>query len=136
MRIGFSTISTCWITFGAFSLGPSFPLILEVDAEWTSRYPAHWLLPGAVNGLMRTDCATNPETCETLETILSASRSDIVQDLVERAPNILIVDKRPLYFKNPFDYHSFLQSDPRFGSEIAKFRVLHSGTRFGIWARK
>lgn len=118
------------------SLSPSFPMVLELKAEWTSRYPALWLLPGSENGLARADCTATSILCGDLRAIQDQTRRDMVQDLVRRAPNILIFDTQPLYFDDPFDYHAFLKADPRYDAALAQFRIVRSGARFVIWARK
>ncbi len=42
----------------------SFPFINDVDARWTSRYPAQWLLPRAVSLIGKTDCEQDADACE------------------------------------------------------------------------
>lgn len=115
------------------SLGPSFPLITEANAEWTSRYPALWLVPGAVNSLMATDCNNAPEHCKQLQYIQNGTRWDIVDDFVRSDPNILIFDTYPPYVYLPFSFFDFLSGDPRFSNEMRQYRVIKSDDRFTIW---
>lgn len=94
-------------------LPPSFPLILETNAEWVGHYPALWLMPGAVNGLSRANCEIEVEKCQTLTDILDQTRHNIVTDLAEGSPDILIIDQTPGYFVDRnFDFHAFKSARP------------------------
>lgn len=73
-------------------LGIAFPLVLEAEAQWASRYPALWFLPGAVQGLEGTDCAAEPERCATLRDILERSLITTIEDIETAAPALIIVD--------------------------------------------
>lgn len=118
------------------TLGVSFPMVLETEAEWTSSYPSLWLVPGVVNGLARTDCDSDPERCADLNQILDRTRNDIAQDMMMRAPNILIVDKLPPYFDAPFDYYRVMHSDPRLAGELEKFDRVHTNEYFDFFVRR
>jgi len=115
------------------ALDPSFPLLTEADAEWTSRYPALWLVPGAVNGLKITDCNSAPEHCEQLKEIRDKTRQHIVDDLVQNDPNILIFDNYPPYIFQPFSFVDFLGEDPRFRQKMQEYKVIRTDNRFTFW---
>jgi len=117
------------------SLWPGFPLALEARAGWTSRYPALWPLPGAVNGLARADCDGAPVRCAELQGVLEVARGQIIDDFERNAPNVLVFESAPRYFDEPFDYHQFLGADPRFADLLEPFEIIGTSERFVIWAR-
>ncbi|WP_306117701.1 MULTISPECIES: GtrA family protein [unclassified Roseitalea] len=119
------------------SLSPSFPLALETGAQWTSRYPALWLVPGAVDGLADADCTAEPERCARLRAIGEETRAAIVDDALAGRPHVMIFDKQPFYFSRPgFDLMAFLAADPRFAALLADYATLEQTTRFLVLARK
>jgi putative flippase GtrA len=73
-------------------LGIAFPLVLEAETGWASRYPALWFVPGALVGLETTDCAAEPEKCHRLRSILEQSMSNTVEDINTAEPTLIIVD--------------------------------------------
>jgi len=72
-------------------LGLAFPLVLELETRWASRYPALWLVPGAVGGLEQTDCEAEPATCETLRGVLQHSLTTTVEDIAVGEPDLIFV---------------------------------------------
>jgi hypothetical protein len=99
------------------SLPPGPPVALATGAEWTSRYPALWLVPGALNGLASTDCSAEPDTCTTLLRIRDRTLDEIVTDLVTSRPDTLIFDGMNDYIQIPgFRWEAFLSEDPRFAA--------------------
>lgn len=71
----------------------AFPLVLEARTGWASRYPALWFVPGALNGLDRTDCTAEPERCAALRSILAQSLENTVADIATARPDLIIVDR-------------------------------------------
>lgn len=118
------------------SLWPSFPLVLETGATWTSRYPALWLIPGTVNGLATIDCVESSDICAKMLEIQRRTRTHIIDDLEIQKPNILFFEHKPSYFDKPFNYQNFLNGDLRFSELIHRYQLLQSGKRFSIWVAK
>ncbi len=115
-------------------LAVGFPLVLEQGAVWTSRYHSLWLIPGAVNKLAKTDCQTDAALCETLQSILDRTRGEIVDDFAATLPDVLIIDKRALFFDSEtFDYLPFLSADPRFADLIARYAPETETPYYTIW---
>lgn len=119
------------------SLPPGPGVALAADVEWTSRYPALWLVPGAVNGLAETDCDAQPKACRVLEDILARTRADIVTDLVDGRPDVLIIDRKPLYIRDPtFTWGSFLSPELDFNNLMAAFEPVVSTERYDLFTRR
>ncbi|WP_170605559.1 GtrA family protein [Ruegeria arenilitoris] len=115
------------------SLAPSFPLVLEADAVWTSRYPALWLVPGAANGLRVENCEANSERCAKLNKIQSRTRTEIVDDFVGNSPNFLVFDNTPPFVFQPFNFIEFLEKDQRFTEAMNRYVVIEQDSRFTFW---
>lgn len=91
------------------------PLALATGADWVGRYPVLWQMPGVVNALHATDCADEPAYCAALLSVRDRVRRDLVTDLVEGAPDMLILDKSGWLLDDPsFTWEGFLADDPRF----------------------
>jgi len=119
------------------SLTPAFPLVVNTGAIWTSRYPALWLLPGALNGVNGEACETLSERCEAIGDILDQTRKDIVTDFLEGAPDLVIFDKRNHYIRQPdFDYKTFLAEDPRFLGQMSQYYLAEQSNRFETWLKR
>lgn len=108
----------------------------EVDAEWVSPYPAQWLVPGALNALARTDCATDPARCAAIEAVADRNRDDLLVSMAEAQPDMIVFDKNPGYFEAPnFDWHGWLGDDPSYAGIIANYRLAAEDDRFTFWTR-
>ena len=118
------------------NLGEAFPYVLEANVGWTSRYPALWAIPGALNGLARLDCGDSAPECENLQAILAQSRRAIVDDLIAQQPNILLVMRKAAYVEDPdFEFITFLSVDPRFEPFLADFREIEQNEVFSLLLR-
>ncbi|MDH5798481.1 MAG: hypothetical protein OEZ19_07935 [Paracoccaceae bacterium] len=113
-------------------VGPA--VAFYAGAEWSSRYPALWLVPGVVNNIDGTDCAVEVERCETLGHIAERTRRDFVSDLKTFKPEAIIVDNQPMYIidKN-FDWWTFMEPNPEFAKIMGNYRLEQSMERFDIW---
>jgi len=115
-------------------LREAFPYVVESNAVWTSRYPALWTIAGTLNELLSLDCSVSVTDCENLQAILDQSRRAIVDDLVGRNPNILLVMNRVPYIDDrAFRFISFLSADPRFLPFLAGFREIERNEVFSLW---
>lgn len=116
-------------------VGPS--VAMEADALWASRYPALWLVPGAVNGLMDGDCADEPDRCAKLTAIANASRTATMDDLATFAPDAIIFDSRPGYIRDPsFTWQGYMAQEPRYAAFMRGYEIRRTLGYFEIWVRK
>jgi putative flippase GtrA len=107
------------------------PVALETGADWASRYPANWLVPGALNRLAKTDCSAQAATCVKLEAIIDRNRSDNIADMIAHRPELLIVDLDSEYFDTPrFDWLAFMAEDPEWPRVFADYRYYGESIRY------
>jgi putative flippase GtrA len=119
------------------SLWPGFPLVLHADGVWTSRYPALWLIPGAVNALASENCKTAPQSCANYVEILDQTRNNIVADFIEGHADTLIVDKRPFYIRDAdFNYIEFLSELEGFQQRFDEYEISKSSDKFDVYVRR
>lgn len=112
------------------------PLALALGTDWASSYPADWLVPGAVNRLARTDCRAEADLCDRLTRIAARNRSDRIDDLVERQPDLLIVDRNSGYFEQAdFDWLAFMAEDPTWAAAFAPYHRIHENKRLIFFLR-
>ncbi|MGL4280968.1 MAG: hypothetical protein ACRCS0_11420, partial [Albidovulum sp.] len=81
----------------AISVDAGSLLAIELGADWVSRDPHDWTLPGALAGLARTDCDAEPETCASLRAIVERTRESDVSDIATSRPEMILIDKRRLF---------------------------------------
>lgn len=111
-------------------------LALELGADWISRYPHNWLVPGALGRLDATDCAAMPETCAELRAILAKNRDDDIADIERARPEMIIIDKRRGFVPTDgFSWYDFYAGNPRWGSVIAPYTLVGSTANFDTWSR-
>lgn len=123
------------MTLGS-SLFSGPPVALATEARWTSRYPANWLVPGAMRGLERTDCAVEAETCASLRAIAARNRSDNIADLRDRQPDLVIVERNSFYFPRAgFDWLAFMAEDPAWVTAFARYDQVAETRRFLFFKR-
>ncbi|MEI4264286.1 GtrA family protein, partial [Roseovarius sp. D0-M9] len=112
------------------------PAALASGASWISRYPANWLVPGAMNRLANTDCSRNAETCYLLEAIANSNRADNVADIAAAKPDILVFDLRSGYFDEVgFSWEAFLAEHAMWAQIISEYSQLKSTDRFAFYYR-
>ncbi|NVD44216.1 hypothetical protein HUV48_04190 [Altererythrobacter sp. HHU K3-1] len=117
----------------------SFPFINEVQARWSSRFPAQWYIPGAMVGLAQADCPREPQQCARFDDILFRARTAIIEDIARNRPELLFVDVRreKSYFEGlTFDYLAFLQRDPAFDPLLASYRKVGHAAGYEVWRRQ
>jgi hypothetical protein len=113
------------------------PVAMAADAEWVSRYPANWLVPGAIEELGRTDCVVDPERCETLRAIAAKNRSENIADMVRTEPDLLIVELNSGFFPAPlFDWLAFMEEDPAWADVFRQYREVAQTPRFRFFLRE
>lgn len=113
------------------------PTAFETGAEWISRYPASWLVPGALNRLAKTDCAAEPDLCARLRGIADRNRADNIADMIAHKPDLLVVDLDSDYFDTPrFDWLAFMAEDPAWAGVFDEFRYAAKSKRYLYYLRK
>jgi hypothetical protein len=120
------------------NLWASFPFVNLTGAIWTSRFPAQWLVPGAVGLLSKPNCRTHHRSCSQALQILNYSRGATVEDLIVFKPGHVFVDerKRKSYFVDgKFNYLEYLSADPRFASVWKNYRKVDSIQGYTLWVR-
>lgn len=112
-------------------------LALELGADWASRYPVNWTLPGALAGLSATDCAADAAACDGFRAILDRTRGADLDDIARFRPEMILVDKRNLFIADEdFSWYDFFAKDPRWPATIASYRRAGSTVNFDIWTLK
>jgi hypothetical protein len=120
---------------GSLFAGP--PIAMATGAEWVSRYPANWLVPGAIGKLEHEDCARAPERCASLRAIAARNRSDNIADMARAEPDLLIVDLNSRFFPEPgFDWLAFMAEDPDWAGVFAEYREVARTTQFSLYRRE
>jgi putative flippase GtrA len=112
------------------------PIAAETGAKWASRYPANWLVPGALNRLAKTDCTAEPDLCARLQAIVDKNRSENIEDMITHEPDLLIVDRDSDYFDTPrFDWLAFMAEDPAWAAVFAQYRYAGQSRRYQYYFR-
>lgn len=116
------------------SLGPA--VAMESGAEWTSRYPANWLVPGAINRLGETNCADHPALCSRLESYAARNRSDNISDIRRHSPDLIVIDRRSGYFsERPFSWLHFMQGNPTWIEILSEYGLVKTTDAFFYFKR-
>ncbi len=116
------------------SVGPS--AAIASGASWASRYPANWLVPGAVNRLAITDCVRTAKTCARLESIAALNRTDNIADIIAARPELLVFDLRSGYFDEfNFSWEAFMAKDPNWAEVFGEYSELKRTVRFAFYQR-
>ncbi|HEX9595585.1 MAG TPA: hypothetical protein VF982_01790, partial [Anaerolineales bacterium] len=119
-------------------LSAGFPLATSMGAQWVSRYPTQWVVPGAARLLASSDCAA-PGSCAAAHAALDGTRTATVDDVLAMPPDLIIADMqaRKVYFGDtPFDYLDWLQQDPRFAAVFTHYRLDKTVGGHAIWRRR
>lgn len=109
-------------------------LAIELGADWASRFPAHWTLPGPLDGLAATDCTKDPATCAGFRALLDRTRDADLDDITTFRPDMILIDKRRIFIADPdFSWYDFFAADPRWPALIGAYRRAGSTGFFDIW---
>lgn len=113
------------------------PAAIASGASWVSRYPASWLVPGAVNRLAETNCTRDAETCARLVSIAAMNRADNVVDITAAKPDLLVFDLRAGYFDKPdFSWEAFMAESPMWAPVFSEYSQIKRTDRFAFYQRK
>lgn len=107
----------------------------KLGAAWVSRYPANWLVPGALEGLSKADCAAEPGVCARLNRALATTRSHNLDDIAAAQPDLIVFDRHPYFIDGEFDWVAFLRQDSRAEDILAPYEPVLSTGRFDYWRR-
>ncbi len=115
-----------------------FPLVLTKEWAWASRFPTQWLLPGALDNVVRLDCDVDPVKCKQNNDIINYARHANIEDIKKYNPDYIIIDSRKnkSYINDPnFDYIAFLSEDPSFADIWENYEQSAETKFFTIWAK-
>lgn len=118
------------------NVSASFPFVNEVQGKWSSRYPAQWIVPGALVRKTQTDCRSEAKQCAELDRILASTRAAMVEDFSRHRPQLVFVDdrERKSYFGGlEFDYIAFLMEDPEFAGLWSEYRRIGEAREYEVW---
>jgi hypothetical protein len=105
---------TIYAFTGSITVG--FPLVNAADVRWASRFPAQWLLPGALRRLAGAE-PLPPDTARRLREIERYVVDAVIEDLERTPPDLVIVEKSDPYFANlDFDFLEYFARDRRFAA--------------------
>lgn len=112
------------------------PVAFELGIKWTSRYPANWLVPGALNLLAKTDCTDDPALCDQFRAIAARNRSENIEDMIANPPDLLVVDRESEYFDTPnFDWLAFMAEDPAWAGVFDDYAYVGKSKRYAYYLR-
>ena len=93
------------------NVSAGFPITLNQEWVWASRFPTQWLLPGSLANAAKLDCAVVSGKCQKNNAILDYARNANVEDINKYRPDFIILDSRKnkSYINDDsFDYISFM----------------------------
>ena len=115
----------------------SFPLANIYNAQVTSRYPALWLIPGAVAQLGG-DANLSSSRRKALQNVLVDARRSTTKDFLSGRPEIVFVhvsNKKSYFGGVTFDYLRFFNRDPRFAAAWSNYHRVATVGEFEVWKR-
>ncbi len=115
----------------------SFPLANMASAEPVSRFPALWIIPGAITRLELEPDLTATQNAQ-LDEALAYARQATVEDFLRGEPELVVVDVRDdkTYFKGvTFDYLAFFGTDPQFEELWQRYRRVGNVLGFDVYRR-
>ncbi|WP_374380284.1 hypothetical protein [Dongia sp.] len=111
------------------NLSTGFPLVLDTDARWSSRYATQWLLPDILRG-QQLGAANSPARRQQLEWLTKTDIDTTVADFETYKPNLVFVDltyqSRPTRIYNGIsvDMIAYYNRDPRFAAIWRHYRKV------------
>lgn len=108
---------------------------VEAGVDWANEYPAQWLIPGALNARARTNCSAEPQRCAVIDAILARNRDDLLRDILDGRPDMVVFDHGAGYFHVPFEWKEFLANDRPFAEIMARYRLIREEGRYSYWKR-
>ena len=122
------------------NLSMAFPFVNAVEGTWASRYPAQWIVPGAVIETRSARCPEDREYCAPFEEILEDARNANTGDFLRYQPRLVVFDVREdkSYFHGvEFDFLAFQLEDPRFAEAWSNYeKVGQVEETLDVWRLK
>lgn len=118
----------------SMNLSWGFPLATYANADWPSRFPTLWPLPGILRG--RADPNRDQAGLDRIERYVIDTTID---DLARRPPAVVIVDVREAkdYLGGrPFDYLAYFGRDPRFRALWSGYERVLARPEFHVYLRR
>ncbi|MFO0989709.1 MAG: hypothetical protein U1F37_20535 [Alphaproteobacteria bacterium] len=118
----------------SMNLSWGFPLATYANADWPSRFPTLWPLPGILQG--RADPKRDQARLDRIERYMIDTTID---DLARRPPAAVIVDVREAkdYLGGrPFDYLDYFGRDPRFRALWSGYERVLARPEFHVYLRR
>ena len=115
-----------------------FPLINYTQAQWSSRFPTLWLIPGLTQARYKLESNLTAHDTRLLDEIERFSKEAVIADLTDTPPNLIIVDNRKdkSYFGNiDFDYITYFSSDPKFSLLWQHYKHITDIREFAVYQR-
>lgn len=115
------------------TLGPSFPTVTMIGADWASRSPHQWLIPGIV-GLENGD-AEERRRAAAYKTV---AIDMMVEDLERYRPRIVAVNVGAEHdpIEGPFDFLAFFGADPRFAKLWSEYTLVRAIPGWDFYQRR
>lgn len=113
----------------------SFPMANLAGAEPVSRFPALWVIPGAISRLDQDADLTTQDKAR-LDALLAYARRATAEDFVRGVPELVFVDDRddkPYFKGSTFDYLSFFLEDPAFAALWQRYRYVGTTWNFDVY---
>lgn len=121
------------------NVNAGFPAVFSSKLEWASRFPAQWLLPGALGNELTLDCEPVSEKCQKNRAILDYVRRANIEDIQKFKPMVIVVDRRQKksYIEDEsFDYISFMSTDTAFVGLWKEYQPWAETTYFSFWKKR
>lgn len=112
----------------------AFPMVNLAGAEWPSRFPCLWLLPGALHGLNAPEAGRDPALSARYAAMERYTIDAVVEDMTAGAPALIIVDRRPdpRFDGLDFNYVVYFSQDARFAAIWQEYRWVQSVEGEGV----
>jgi hypothetical protein len=119
------------------NVSAAFPFVNQVRGEWTSRYPAQWIVPAAAQKLAEPECGHSSGRCGEYRKALDFARRTTVEDFLKGAPDLVYVDvrrRKPYFGGVSFDYLAWLKGNPGFAERWKTYRKIGETSGYDVRA--
>jgi hypothetical protein len=116
------------------NLSWGFPLANYAGADWASRFPTLWPLPGIIRG--RADPRHDAAALDRVEQYMTDA---VIEDLTRRPPAVVLVDvreKKHYFGGHAFDYLAFFGRDLRFQRIWRDYERVVAQPAFHVYVRR
>lgn len=114
-----------------------FPLVNLAEREWASRFFHLWWLPGVYADQVGQDRPVSYHPLEEQSELERELLDMVVDDFLNRRPEILIVDTHQyMWMPLGFDHLDYFGRDPRFAEEISAYSPAAMVYGFHVYVRR